>query len=193
MQPTAHTETEPAVILVNTSDEAIGQMPKQQAHLAGKLHRAFSIFLYRLQDGQIEILLQQRHADKYHCGNLWTNSCCSHPKPDESLAAATCRRLDEELSTQSELTHCGHFIYHAQFPNGLEEHELDHVFIGYGDAFDAAQINTQEIQAIKWIPLATLETHLGQHPEQYTPWLAEALCIARPALLLRETNTGRPR
>ena len=33
------------VILVNENDEAIGTMEKMQAHLEGKLHRAFSVFI----------------------------------------------------------------------------------------------------------------------------------------------------
>ena len=38
-----------------------------------------------MQEGQLEYLLQQRHPDKYHSGGLWSNTCCSHPRPGETV------------------------------------------------------------------------------------------------------------
>jgi isopentenyl-diphosphate delta-isomerase type 1 len=46
------------------------------AQPAGKLHRAFSVFLF---DKQNKLLLQQRAASKITFPSLWTNTCCSHP------------------------------------------------------------------------------------------------------------------
>ena len=64
------------VILVDVEDQPIGTMPKLDAHIEGKLHRAFSIFIFNRAG---ELLLQQRAFDKYHSGGKWTNTCCSHP------------------------------------------------------------------------------------------------------------------
>jgi len=69
------------VILVDEQDKEIGVMEKMEAHLKGRLHRAFSIFIFNDKN---EMLLQQRATGKYHSGGLWTNACCSHPKPDET-------------------------------------------------------------------------------------------------------------
>ena len=67
------------VLLVSPLDAPLGTCSKQQAHMEGKLHRAFSIFL---TDGNGNILLQRRALTKYHSGGLWTNACCSHPVGD---------------------------------------------------------------------------------------------------------------
>ena len=66
------------VILVDLHDKQIGTKEKLQAHLDGDLHRALSIFLFN-DKGQW--LLQKRALYKYHSAGLWTNSCCSHPRP----------------------------------------------------------------------------------------------------------------
>ena len=68
---------EEQVILVNEQDEALGLMPKMEAHEKALLHRAFSVFVFNEKG---ELLLQQRAASKYHSPNLWTNTCCSHQR-----------------------------------------------------------------------------------------------------------------
>ena len=82
------------VILVNDSDEMIGTAEKLKAHQQALLHRALSIFI--LND-KGEMLLQQRAFNKYHSGGLWTNACCTHPKPNEDILFAAHRRLKEEM------------------------------------------------------------------------------------------------
>jgi isopentenyl-diphosphate delta-isomerase len=115
------------VILVDANDKAIGSMEKMEAHEKGLLHRAFSILLINEKG---EMLLQQRAIEKYHSPGLWTNACCSHPRPSESNLDAAHRRLQEELGMSVELKEIFHFTYRAEFDDGLIEHEIDHVFLG---------------------------------------------------------------
>lgn len=153
------------VILVDTDDNPIGICEKMDAHVDGKLHRAFSIFLYNSKG---EILLQQRAAEKYHSGMLWTNSCCSHPAPEESIGDAARRRLQEELMIQTPLRQIFRFHYHAAFENGLVEHELDYVLIGRYEQLP--EINTLEAHAYKWVPLNQLKELIAAAPETFTYW-----------------------
>src|SRR5690348_1838378 len=115
------------VILVNERDEPTGSMEKMEAHRKALLHRAFSIFI--LSTGG-EMLLQQRARSKYHSAGLWTNACCSHPRPGEDVHDAALRRLSEELGFTTSLEKIFDFIYRSEFENGLTEHEFDHVFVG---------------------------------------------------------------
>ncbi|HEX8460985.1 MAG TPA: isopentenyl-diphosphate Delta-isomerase, partial [Segetibacter sp.] len=115
------------VILVTEHDEQIGSMEKMQAHRKGVLHRAFSIFVI---NDRKEMLLQQRSLSKYHSGGLWTNACCSHPRPGEDTASAAVRRLSEELGFTTSIKKIFDFRYNAAFDNGLIEHEFDHVYVG---------------------------------------------------------------
>jgi len=161
------------VILVDAQDREIGIMEKLEAHQKALLHRAFSVFIFNTKG---QLLLQQRHLDKYHCGGLWTNTCCSHPQPGEATQAAAERRLKEELGFTVPLTHKGHFIYRAEFDNGLTEHELDHVLIGQTDLHNPP-FNREEIAEVKWVTISDLERDLENHPDRYTPWLKPALAL----------------
>jgi len=156
---------EEEVILVNTSDEVLGTMPKMEAHRQAVLHRAFSVFVLN-DEGQL--MLQQRAADKYHSPLLWTNTCCSHQRIGETNLEAGKRRLYEEMGFETELKDLFSFIYKAPFDNGLTEHELDHVLLGYYTG--EPRINPEEVASWKWMGLEEVRADLKARPELYTAW-----------------------
>ena len=153
------------VILVDRQDVATGVMEKMEAHRRGLLHRAFSVFVFN-DNG--EMLLQQRAMDKYHSGGLWTNTCCSHPRPGEDTAAAASRRLEEEMGFTTALTEVFSFTYQADFDNGLSEHEFDHVFVGHHNGPvqpDASEVSSHAYWSMEKIGLA-----LAEQPGLFTAW-----------------------
>ena len=156
---------EEQVILVNEHDEQIGLMPKMEAHEKAVLHRAFSVFVFNTKN---ELMLQQRAAHKYHSPLLWTNTCCSHQRDGESNLEAGTRRLKEEMGFTTDLKETTSFIYKAPFDNGLTEHELDHIMLGYYE--NEPIINKQEVEDWKWMPLEDVKHDINVHPEQYTAW-----------------------
>ncbi len=158
------------VILVDDRDREVGTAEKLQAHREGRLHRAFSVFVV---SDRGDLLLQQRAPHKYHSGGLWTNTCCSHPRPGETTHAAAHRRLWEEMGIRCPLQEIFHFIYRIQFDNGLWEHEFDRVFVGRfnGDP----QPNPDEATAWQWVALDALQADIAIHPERYTYWLQTCL------------------
>ena len=162
------------VILVDDDDRSIGTEEKWRAHKCGHLHRAFSVFILRYKNNTTEILLQQRNADKYHSAGLWSNTCCSHPRPDEDLISAAVRRLLEELGFTADLTIFDKFTYTTKVTNELIENEIDHLLIGF-NPIDNPPINKHEVQAYKWMSLQDLRDDLHKNPENYTPWLLLAL------------------
>ena len=153
------------VILVNQKDEQIGLMPKLEAHEKAVLHRAFSVFILNSKN---EIMLQQRAHHKYHSPLLWTNTCCSHQREGETNIQAGSRRLFEEMGFETGLRELFHFIYKAPFDNGLTEHELDHVMIGYYE--DEPKINSEEVENWKWMCIEDVRSDMQLHPEIYTVW-----------------------
>lgn len=166
-----------SVILVNEHDKAIGTAEKLFAHQHNLLHRAFSVFIFR-KHSDLELLLQQRAFTKYHSPGLWTNTCCSHPRPGESTIAAGERRLQEEFGISASLQSVGVFCYNAQFTNGLTEHEIDHVLNGM-IPFDASLTpNPEEVADYRWVKPQQLKNELAASPATFTPWFAEALAIA---------------
>ncbi|HEU4791418.1 MAG TPA: isopentenyl-diphosphate Delta-isomerase [Flavobacterium sp.] len=156
---------EEQVILVNELDEQIGLMAKLEAHEKAILHRAFSVFV--LNDKN-EIMLQQRAHQKYHSPLLWTNTCCSHQRDGETNIQAGSRRLYEEMGFKTELKELFNFIYKAPFDNGLTEHELDHVMIGYYN--EEPMINTEEVEDWKWMKIEDIQKDMLLNPEIYTVW-----------------------
>lgn len=156
---------EEKVILVNRADEELGTMPKMEAHEKGLLHRAFSIFIMNPQG---KTLLQQRAAHKYHSPLLWTNTCCSHQRTGETNVRAGQRRLQEEMGFTTELKELFSFIYKAPFDNGLTEHELDHVMIGYFDGEPV--VDPEEVADWKWILPEDIKKDIEDNPGQYTAW-----------------------
>lgn len=157
--------TEEKVILVNENDEPIGLMEKLEAHEKAVLHRAFSVFV--LNDKN-EVMLQQRAHHKYHSPLLWTNTCCSHQREGESNIQAGTRRLQEEMGFSTELKELFHFIYKAPFDNGLTEHELDHVMIGYYN--NEPNINLDEVESWKWMSIEAIKDDIQTQSENYTVW-----------------------
>lgn len=154
------------VILVDEHDQEIGTMEKLEAHRKGVLHRAFSVVLFN-DNG--EMLLQRRASHKYHSGGLWTNTCCSHPQPSESVVEGARRRLKEELGiVNDELTVVDHILYKVEFENGLTEHEYDYVLTGKWN--DDPDLNLQEADAFRWITLTALSEEVSKEPEKFTYW-----------------------
>ena len=155
------------VILVDEADRPVGTAPKLAAHEdGGRLHRAFSVFIF---DPAGRMLLQRRAAGKYHFGGLWTNACCSHPRPGQPLVDCARARLRHELGIDVPLEERFSFVYRAQDPaSGLTEHEFDHVLVGRFEG--PPQPHPDEVDAWEWVEPAALLDDVRCRPERYTPW-----------------------
>ncbi|SDX91735.1 isopentenyl-diphosphate delta-isomerase [Allochromatium warmingii] len=154
------------VIAVDAQDQPLGVAGKLAAHQDGQLHRAFSILVFNTQG---ELLLQRRAASKYHFANYWSNTCCGHPRPDETTPAAAGRRLKEEFGIRVPLSERAEFVYRAEDQaSGLIEHEYLHVF--YGVHAEAPRPDPTEIGAWRWMSVAAIRRALRQHPDWFTPW-----------------------
>ena len=157
---------------MDAEDREVGTMGKLAAHEnGGARHRAFSVFV---ADGSGRWLLQRRAGGKYHFPGLWTNACCSHPRPGEETAAAAHRRLREELGFDCPLEERFRFEYRAASEaEGLTEHELDHVFTGvYGGE---VRPDPAEVGEVRWADPGELEREVRERPETFTPWFRIAM------------------
>ena len=154
------------LILVDKDDNETGFLSKALAHDGdGKLHRAFSVFLFN-EHG--ELLLQQRSASKRLWPGFWSNSCCSHPRRGESMELATSRRLQDELNVDVDLEYVYKFSYQADFGDAGSEHELCHVYLG--KITGEVRANDYEIDSIRYLSAADLDTEFERDVDQFTPW-----------------------
>lgn len=171
------------VILVDKNDNEIGLEEKIAAHLrGGKLHRAFSIFIFN-SSGQL--MLQKRAKGKYHAGGLWSNACCGHPRPNEKTGASAVRRLKEEMGFDCVLNEKSNFIYKVSFGNNITEHEFLHIFIGNFDGLPA--LNPEEVEDWKWVDVESLKIDMEKNSQKYTPWFIISLQLV---LKMIEKNEG---
>jgi len=156
------------VILVDKKDNQIGWEEKIVTHQKGKLHRAFSIFIFNSKG---ELLLQKRAKLKYHSGGLWSNACCSHPRPNQNLKEEAKRKLKEEMGIGCSIKEIFSFIYKKKVKTKgryLIEHEFDHVFLGKFDG--RPRPNKKEAEDWKWISPGALKKDLKGNPQKYTYW-----------------------
>ena len=153
------------VIQVDEKDEVLGFIPKLEAHQTGVLHRAVSVLIFN-SDG--DWLLQKRADHKYHSAGIWSNSCCSHPFPNEEVIDAASRRLQEEMGISCNLVKEFSFHYKAEFGNGLIENELDHVFFGISN--ETPKPDPAEVSEWRMITTEELEEEIRQSPENFSEW-----------------------
>ena len=159
---------ETKVILVDQNDIQTGIAGKLEAHQKGLLHRAVSVFIVNSEG---EWLIQKRAYNKYHSNGLWTNACCTHPLPGESVFGAAKRRLQEEMGIDCNVTWLFSFIYREKLDNELTEYELDHVFFGMSD--NDPVINTSEVEAWKRNSFGEIQNDIKQNPGNYSFWFRE--------------------
>ena len=163
-------EQDQRLILVDESDQAIGFGEKIWVHREAALHRAFSIFVFN-EHG--ELLIQKRSKRKYHSGGLWSNTCCSHPGPDDILEEIIHTRLSAEMGFDCPLRKVFTFQYRARLDNGLFEHEIDHVYIGAFD--DDPSPDPNEVEEWKWVSIQELTLDIKTQPDLYTFWFRISL------------------
>lgn len=164
------------VILVDSNDVELGTMEKMEAHRnGGTLHRAFSVFVFNTKG---ELLLQRRAHHKYHSGGLLTNTCCSHPRPGETVREAGNRRLREEMGMECKLVELFSFEYKAELDSGMTEWELDHVLLGLSDVHPV--INPEEVDEYLYMPLDEIDMDIKENPNNYTEWFK--ICFERVKL-----------
>jgi isopentenyl-diphosphate delta-isomerase len=156
-----------ALILVDEADRSLGLLSKALCHEGrGVLHRAFSLLIFNERG---ELLIQRRAPSKRLWPMYWSNSCCSHPRGDESLETATQRRLHEELGIRCPLQFLFKFQYQAQFDATGAENELCSVYIGR--CREPIKVNSDEIVDWRWISPEALQREIAaEGGRTFTPW-----------------------
>lgn len=156
---------EERVVLVDVSDRPLGSAGKLLVHQENLRHRAISVLIF---DRAGDMLLQRRSMSKYHSPGLWTNTCCSHPRPGERPSSAAARRLTEEMGFATPLRFVSRFRYQAPVGNGLWENEIVYVFSGRYEGTVLPDKN--EVAEFSWQAVDSIQTDIAAHPDRYTAW-----------------------
>lgn len=159
------------VVLVDDSGRPIGTADRLDVHTAATpLHLAFSTYLFNARG---DVLVTRRALGKRTWPGVWTNSCCGHPRPGESVEDAARRRIREELGL-----HVGpltpllpDFRYLATDASGIVENEICPVFAAFV-ADEDPRPDPTEVAEWCWVPWTSLTTAVAATPSVYSPWSA---------------------
>ena len=168
MHPTVSFENE-MLQVVSDDDTLLRYDTKNACHVfPGVLHRAFSAFIF---DKQGRVLIQKRSVQKKLWPGFWANSCCSHPRSDESMDSAVVRRVREELGLTLVPRFVYRFVYQAHYLNVGSEYELCSVYSAVCKDASTIVVNPHEIADWKFVEPDWLTSQLETFPELYSPWL----------------------
>ena len=162
---TKHSEEH--IVLVDKNNNVLGTAPKLASHHKNTpLHRGFSVFLFNKKGF---LLLQQRSNKKKTWPLVWSNSCCGHPKLDESNINAAKRRLKFELG----ITHANIFEIISDFRykvelNGVIENEICPILIGFTE--QQPIINKDEVNDTAWIAWDRFTEDIKNNRNKYSEW-----------------------
>jgi isopentenyl-diphosphate Delta-isomerase len=171
-------DSQELVVLLDDEGRAIGSALKSHVHHASTpLHLAFSCYLF---DDAGRVLLTRRALHKRTFPGIWTNACCGHPAPGESVIEAVTRRVREELGLEVSDLRCAlpDFRYHAVAPDGVAENEVCPVFTGR--AVGPVRAAPEEVMDWAWVPWDQLRVAAG-FTWAISPWAAEQVPLLEAA------------
>jgi isopentenyl-diphosphate delta-isomerase type 1 len=161
------------VVLLDAEGRPSGAMPKATVHHASTpLHLAFSCHVV---DPEGRVLITRRSAAKATWPATWTNACCGHPMPGESLRRAVTRRLHDELGVTPRRLALAlpDFTYRAVMGDGIVEHELCPVVVA--EVTDQPAPDPAEVDDLAWLAWDDLVARARREPGTLSPWSVEQI------------------
>lgn len=174
-------DTSDVVVLLADDGTPVGTHPRATVHTTNTpLHRAFSSYLF---DADGRLLLTRRALTKVAWPGVWTNTCCGHPRPDESTEDAVLRRVPEELgATPHDLrTVLPRYRYRAVDASGVVEHEICPVLVGRIEPEELAP-DSDEVCETAWVQWRDVVELARRTPALLSPWAAEQIIHLADAL-----------
>ncbi|GAA1881207.1 isopentenyl-diphosphate Delta-isomerase [Pseudonocardia ailaonensis] len=155
------------VVLLDVDGRAAGVADKHTVHgRVTRRHLGFSCYGF---DGAGRVLLTQRSRLKRTFPLLWSNTCCGHPAPGETVEDAARRRMSYELGLPATAlrTVLPDFAYRASYA-GVEEHELCPVLIC--QVVDAPLARPDEVESWQWWSWSKLQDEAAAPDSILSPW-----------------------
>lgn len=158
------------VVLVDEQNNPIGTMLKDKVHtFTTPLHRGFSLFIFN-RNG--DLLVTRRAATKKTFPDVWTNTVCGHPGPDEDPVTAAKRRLKDELGVISgDIKIVSRYRYKFADIHGIMENEICPILVGHTHV--DPNVNRKEVADWKWMPWQEFLVEIQNIPDKYSPWCIE--------------------
>jgi isopentenyl-diphosphate delta-isomerase type 1 len=147
--------------IVNEDDEVIGQQPRSIVHEKGLRHRAAHVLVFNT-DGKV--FLQLRSMSKDNNPGVWDSACSGHVDAGESYADAAARELMEEIGLLPKTPLEPLFKIDACEDTGQE-----FVWVYQTQSEGPFTLNTDEIDAGRWVSPKDVTKAVAETPEKYSP------------------------
>ena len=147
--------------IVNEDDEVIGQQPRSIVHEKGLRHRAAHVLVFNT-DGKV--FLQLRSMSKDNNPGVWDSACSGHVDAGESYADAATRELMEEIGLPPKTPLEPLFKIDACEDTGQE-----FVWVYQTQSEGPFTLNTDEIDAGRWVSPEDVTKAVAETPEKYSP------------------------
>lgn len=160
------------VVLLDDAGRSIGIEPKATVHTTETpLHLAFSAYVF---DRRGNLLITRRALEKVTWPGVWTNSCCGHPAPEESLEDTVRRRLNQELGIDVDDVSLAlpFFRYRAVMDTGIVENEICPVFRVIYDGPQPLP-DPEEVESAEWVDWQEFSDSVLSSSRDVSPWCRE--------------------
>lgn len=161
------------VVLLDDAGRPTGRAPKHEVHHADTpLHLAFSCYIV---DPAGRLLVTQRAHEKRTWPGVWTNSCCGHPAPGESVVDAVVRRTQQELGIElvDVRVVLPDFRYRAVMADGTVENEICPVHVATCPDPDALAPDPDEVVEHAWVDWREFRADVLAGRREVSPWCVE--------------------
>lgn len=142
-------------------------------HANTRMHLAFSCYIFRA-DGMF-LVTQRAHVKKVW-PDVWTNSCCGHVSPGETIVDAIRRRAQFELglSSLSDFQEAvSNYTYKTTPYNGIIDHEFCPIYLARSDENPVP--NPQEVDDFKWMTWSDYKIWSETEAEVFSYWTKQQI------------------
>lgn len=138
--------------------------PRSVVHTQGLWHKTVHIYLYRMVDSKVELLVHLRSKIKDLSPNMWDRCFGGHLKVGDSVESAVKSELQEEIGLQiePEKLKVGRVYKREVFPNN------EFMAVYYYELYSGLSeltFNDGEVQEVKWMKVGDIRNSMKDAPE----------------------------
>lgn len=157
--------------IVDENGEPTGvTVERSKAHAEGIMHRTAHVWIVRMRDGVLEILLQKRSDHKDSFPGCYDISSAGHIPAGVDFKASAVRELREELGVdvpEDALIFCGvrRIAFDGEFHGQpFHDRQFTKVFALWCDDDESAFTpQPEELSEVRWMPFDALITAVENH------------------------------
>jgi Isopentenyldiphosphate isomerase len=159
---------------------------REEAHMHGTRHRTSHVWLFRVKNGVLQVLLQKRSLDKDSYPGCYDISSAGHIPAGSGFLESALRELKEELGVEAEaneLVYCGqrrfeiHEVFHEK---EFWDNQISNIYVLQREA-EASEFKLQmsEVDTVLWTDWDLCVDMVRKNKAPHCIWMEELEMIAQ--------------